>query len=96
MKKIAVTGYYGTGSSAVVDLLSEVDGVEFALGRRYEHTNLNCRDGLFDLEAILYSPNTCFYSRDMALNRFIDEMEKQYKYNFGWYGTYKNIWENNI
>lgn len=89
MKKIAVTGYYGTGSSAVVDLLSEVDGVEFALGRRYEHTNLNCRDGLFDLEAILYSPNTCFYSRDMALNRFIDEMEKQYKYNFGWYGTYK-------
>lgn len=89
MKKIAVTGYYGTGSSAVIDLLSEVEGIKPALGIRYEHTNLDCSGGLFDLEARLFHPNAGFYSRDIALNDFIDEMQKQYKNNFGWYGSYK-------
>ncbi len=89
MKQIAVTGYYGTGSSAVVDLLSEVDGVKCALGNRYEHTNLNCAGGLFDLEARLFHENSNYYNRDIALNDFYNEMLKQYRYNFGWYGAYK-------
>lgn len=91
MKKIAVTGYYGTGSSAVIDLLAEVGGVSCALGRRYEHTNLNCAGGLFDLEARLYHENANYYSRDIALNDFYNEMYKQYRYNFGWYGSYKKL-----
>ena len=33
MKNIAVTRYYGTGSSAIIDVLSEFKGVKFALGR---------------------------------------------------------------
>lgn len=91
MKNIAVTGYYGTGSSAVIDFLSEIEGVKYALGIRYEHTNLNCRDGLFDLGAILYSNDTNYYSRDMAINRFYNEMYKQYINDFGWYGSYKKL-----
>ncbi len=89
--KIAVTGYYGTGSSAVIDLLSEVEGVSCALGNRYEHTNLNCAGGIFDLEARLYHENADYYSRDIALNDFYNEMYKQYRYNFGWYGSYKKL-----
>ncbi len=91
MIKIAVTGYYGTGSSAIIDLLSEMDGVKFALGRRFEHTNLLCRDGLFDLATILFSDSTNYHSRDMAINRFKDEMYKQYYNDFGWYGSYKRL-----
>lgn len=91
MKKIAVTGYYGTGSSAVVDLLSEVQGVSYALGIRYEHTNLDCAGGIFDLEARLFHENADYYSKDIALNDFYNEMLKQYKYNFGWYGSYRKI-----
>lgn len=91
MKKIAVTGYYGTGSSAVIDLLSEVQGVSPALGARYEHTNLNCAGGIFDLEARLFNGNADYYSRDIALNDFYNEMYKQYRYNFGWYGSYKKL-----
>ncbi len=91
MKKIAVTGYYGTGSSAVIDLLAEVEGVSCALGIRYEHTNLNCAGGLFDLEARLFHDNADYYSRDIALNDFYNEMYKQYRYNFGWYGSYKKL-----
>ncbi len=89
MKRIAVTGYYGTGSSAVIDLLSEVSGVTCALGSRYEHTNFNCAGGLFDLEARLFDDNADYYSRDIALNDFYNEMRKQYYNNFGWYGSYK-------
>lgn len=89
MKRIAVTGYYGTGSSAVVDLLSEVSNVKCALGSRYEHTNLNCAGGLFDLEARLFHENSNYFNRDIALNDFYNEMLKQYRYNFGWYGSYK-------
>lgn len=91
MKKIAVTGYYGTGSSAVVDLLSEVSGVRCALGKRYEHTNLNCAGGLFDLEARLFHDNADYYSKDIAINDFYNEMNKQYRYNFGWYGSYRKL-----
>ena len=91
MKNIAVTGYYGTGSSAVVDLLSEVQGTKCALGIRYEHTNLNCAGGIFDLEARLFHDNADYYSKDIALNDFYNEMLKQYKYNFGWYGSYKKM-----
>ena len=91
MKKIAVTGYFGTGSSAVIDLLAEVEGVSCALGIRYEHTNLNCAGGLFDLEARLFHDNADYYSRDIALNNFYNEMYKQYRYNFGLYCSYKKL-----
>lgn len=91
MKKIAITGYFGTGSSAVMDLLAEVEGVSCALGIRYEHTNLNCAGGIFDLEARLFHENSDYYSRDIAINDFYNEMYKQYRYNFGWYGSYKKL-----
>lgn len=48
MKIVTVTGYYGTGSSAVTDLISELDNVH-SLGD-YEIRFLHDPDGLSDLE----------------------------------------------
>ena len=89
MLNIAVTGYYDTGSSAVLDLLAEFDGVSYAVGDRYEHYVFMAKAGLFDLESRLYGKNSNYMIQDIAINDFIDEMYKQYKYDFGWYGSYK-------
>ncbi|MDA3850451.1 MAG: hypothetical protein PF447_04195 [Spirochaetaceae bacterium] len=65
-KKVIIGGFAGSGSSAVVDLLSEVEG-HYTLGREFRLTN--DPDGIIDLEHSLldsWSP----YKSDMALKRF--------------------------
>lgn len=86
---VAVTGYVGTGSSAVVDLLKEFDccGVTFG-EREYEHIPFYADNGLFDLGAILMNVNSSIRS-DTAISSFIERMEWLNNHNFGWFGSYK-------
>lgn len=90
-QNVFVTGYYGTGSSAVIDLMSEYDGVECAIGRRYEHSLFLCRGGLLDLYDRCFGGMTNRMIRDNAINGFIDEMYRQNDNDFGWYGSYKKL-----
>ncbi len=88
---IAVTGYYGTGSSAVLDFLSEFKNNKCAIGNRYEHYSFLGQNAIIDLENRLFSDGTNYMIRDYAINQFLDEMNRQYKYNFGWFGSYKKL-----
>lgn len=87
---VAVTGYVGTGSSAVIDLLKEFDVCGVALGedRDYEHIPFYADNGLFDLGAILMNVNSSLRS-DTAISSFIDRMDWLNNNNFGWFGSYK-------
>ena len=89
--KIAVTGYYGTGSSAVIDFLSEFKNVSCAIGNRYEHYPFLGQNAIFDLENRLFDENSNYMIRDYAINEFIKEMKRQYEHNFGWFGSYKKL-----
>ena len=91
MNNIFVTGFYGTGSSAVIDLLSEFDGVDVALGRRYEHCLFLGQSCLLDMYQRLFGPVSNRMIQDRAINDFIDEMKRQNNYDFGWYGSYKKL-----
>lgn len=88
---VAITGYYGTGSSAVIDLLREYEFVKvepFELP--YEHVVFYRHNGLFDLYNLLLHGNT-IYSSDKVISSFLKEMEKLNKYDYGWYGSYKKL-----
>ena len=93
MNNVFVTGFYGTGSSAIIDLLTEFENVEIALGKRYEHALFLCHDGLLDLEQRLFGANSNQMIRDVAINEFIKEMYKQNDNYFGWYGSYKYMFD---
>ena len=94
MKNIAVTGYYGTGSSAVLDFLEEYSNVSLAPIEKesadYEHVLFYYAGGLFDLCNQLMHGNTVMGS-DAAINRFIDSMNRLNDYNYKWYGSYKTM-----
>lgn len=94
MKNIAVTGYFYTGSSAVIDFLEEYDNVSLVPVRRdtsvYEHVLFYYSGGLFDLCNQLMHGNTIMGS-DSAINRFIDSMNRLNDNRFRWYGSYKNL-----
>ncbi len=92
--KIAVTGYYGTGSSAVIDFLSEFKSVKCAIGNRYEHYPFLGQNAIFDLENRLFDENSNYMIRDYAINEFIKEMKRQNDHNFGWFGSYKKLFKN--
>lgn len=94
MKGLFVTGFYGTGSSAVVDLLSEFDGVNISMGRRYEHCPFLGQDGLLDLYQRAYGKYANRMTQDRAINDFIEEMRRQNDNDFGWYGSYKKAFGN--
>lgn len=89
---VAVTGYVGTGSSAMIDLLREYKGVSIVPEERssYEHQVFYRSGGLFDLLAIL-SQGTSPVCSDQIINRFIDTMYNMYQYDYVWYGGYKNL-----
>ena len=89
---IAVTGYFGSGSSAVIDLLREYNhsGVVPAIGRTYEHVAFYYPGGLFDLCTLLSNGNTPQGS-DMAINHFLDSMKRLNDNNFDWFGSYKHL-----
>lgn len=87
---VAVTGFYGTGSSAVLDYLREFDDVGFVPENisGYEHVALYEPGGLFDLGAVLRFSNT-LYNSDVAMGRFVESMYRLNDTDFGWYGSYK-------
>ena len=92
---VAVTGYYGTGSSAVTDLLREykkTSVVPFS-DKNYEHTVFYVSGGLFDLCTLLTHGNSPFTS-DMVMNNFIDAMDRLNKYDFVWFGSYRKLFGN--
>lgn len=89
---VAVTGFYGTGSSAVIDLLREYTSVKVVpeIGRLYEHMPFYVSGGLFDTCTLLLHGNTPLGS-DKIINNFIDAMDRINRYNFGWFGSYKSL-----
>lgn len=95
-KYITVTGYYGSGSSAVMDLLMEYScngsKVMNKIGG-YEHTTLYHPGGLFDLEDKLLIGNDMYRSNE-AIRTFRKEMLRLNKYNFGWYGSFGSLFGN--
>ncbi len=88
---IAVTGYYGTGSSAVLDLLSEYEGCSEAGLHSYEHIPFYYPNGLFDLEYKLLYCNDPHRS-DEAIKSFRKAMYELNEKDFGWCGSYKKMY----
>lgn len=93
---VAITGYYSTGSSALVDLLKEYDNTAIAspVDGDYEHMAFYSPGALYDLGAILLGDSRCPYTSDMAINHFIESAKRLYEHDFGWYGSYKKYYGN--
>lgn len=89
MINIAITGYYATGSSAMIDLLAEYDNVQVVpYGiKNYEHVPFYINGGLFNLCAILTRGNAPLVS-DAAVNDFVDAMKHLNNNDFRWFGGY--------
>lgn len=87
-----ITGFFGSGSSAVFDLLEEYscNTTGFKDGRAYEHTTFYTPGGLFDLEDKLFWGNDLHRS-DEAILTFKKEMKRLNDNNFGWFGSFKNL-----
>lgn len=89
LNKIVVpTGYMGSGSSAITDLLQEVDNY-IAPNDNFEYVFLHCPDGLFDLEDKLLISNNSFRS-DEALHSFVSCMEDLYRKKHYWVADYES------
>lgn len=86
-KIIVPTGYMGSGSSAVTDLLREISCFENNNGS-FEFIFMHCPDGLFDLEDKLLYGNNAIRS-DEAIHRFRAMMLCLYKCKNYWPGMYK-------
>jgi len=90
MNKIIIpTGYMGSGSSAVTDLISEFKGYSADNGS-FEYVFLHCPNGVFDLEDKLLIGNNATRS-DEAIHSFRDMMEQLYKTKFWWPANYKKF-----
>lgn len=87
MNKIIVpTGYMGSGSSAITDLLSEIDGYDADQGT-FEYVFLHCPNGVFDLEDKLLIGNNALRS-DEALRTFRATMKQLFDKKYWWVGHY--------
>ena len=92
-KIIVPTGYMGSGSSAITDLLSEVEGINAKKGT-FEYVFLHCPNGVFDLEDKLLHGNNAVRS-DEAIHEFYHTMRQLYDKKYWWVGHYKeNVGEN--
>lgn len=90
MNKIIIpTGYMGSGSSAITDLVAEFKDCKNEF-KSYEYVMLHCPNGLFDLEDKLLNGNNAIRS-DEALRTFELQMKKLYDKKFWWVGNYKKI-----
>ena len=89
---VAVTGYYNTGSSAVLDLLQEYRHVSMvpAIGRQYEHVVFYTSGGLFDLCTLLTHGNSP-HTSDMVVNHFVQAMKRLNDYDMVWFGSMKKL-----
>lgn len=89
MKNIVIcTGYMGSGSSAVTNLLSEINGYNNDNGE-FEFVLMHAPDGVFDLEDKLLVGNNALRS-DEAIHRFIKCMCDLYDKKHYWVSGYKN------
>ena len=86
-KLIVPTGYMGSGSSALTDLISEFEGYAADNGS-FEYVFLHCPEGLFDLEDKLLLGNNALRS-DEAIHSFEKRMMQLYKSKLWWVGNYK-------
>lgn len=89
---LAITGYMGSGSSAVIDLLEEYETIFSApqIGRTYEHIPFYFRGGLFDLyNSLKYGCSPI--NSDANINRFIASMKLLNDNKFTWCGNYKSL-----
>lgn len=90
MKRIVVpTGYMGSGSSAITDLIAEFKDCQNEY-KTYEYVLLHCPNGLFDLEDKLLIGNNAIRS-DEAIRSFELQMKKLYNKKFWWVGNYQKI-----
>lgn len=90
MNKIIVpTGYMGSGSSAITDLIAEFKDCQNE-HKSYEYVLLHCPNGLFDLEDKLLRGNNAIRS-DEAIRSFELQMNKLYNKKFWWIGNYEKI-----
>ena len=85
---VIAMGYSGTGSSAIIHLLSEYDGFTDCGLRKYEHLPFYTPHGLFDLEDNLLLNNS-LYQSDAAISDFLLAMKRLNDNDFGWFGGYK-------
>lgn len=91
MRRLIIpTGYMGSGSSALTDLISEFEDYEAPLGS-FEFVFMHCPNGVFDLEDKLLLGNNALRS-DEALRSFSGAMEELDRTPFWWVGEYrKNV-----
>lgn len=88
MNKIIIpTGYMGSGSSAITDLIGEFVGYEAPQGD-FEYVFLHCPNGLFDLEDKLITGNNALRS-DEALRTFRSAMYELHGNHLWWPSNYK-------
>lgn len=86
-------GYSGTGSSALVHLLSEYSNCTKGKLGTYEHILFYTPNGLFDLEDRLLLNNS-IHGADGAISEFRKAMMRLYNVNFGWFGGLKKLYGN--
>jgi hypothetical protein len=85
-KILVPAGYSGSGSSAVTDLVSELEGFDINTGS-YEYVFTHCPNGLFDLEDKLLLGNSSWRS-DEAIHSFLKCMHRlHYERNY-WFSDY--------
>ena len=95
MKKIIVpTGYMGSGSSAVTDLLKEYPVLN-TKNSDFEFVFLHAPNGVFDLENKLLNNNNALRS-DEAIKSCRSFMNSLYKYRGWWVAGYNNAISNNF
>lgn len=88
MNRIIIpTGYMGSGSSAITDLIGEFDGYKSLTGS-FEYVFLHCPDGVFDLEDKLLIGNNALRS-DEAIHKFEECMNDLFHRKFWWVANYK-------
>ena len=86
---IVPTGYMGSGSSAITDLVSEFSDCQNE-HKSYEFVLMHCPNGVFDLEDKLLRGNNAIRS-DEAIRSFEKQMNKLYNKKFWWVGDYEHI-----
>lgn len=87
-KVIIPAGYMGSGSSAITDLISEIDGYDNKNGS-FEYVFMHCPGGFFDLEDKLLIGNNALRS-DEALHTFYYTMKNLYENKHYWVADYSN------
>lgn len=86
---VVTSGYMGSGSSAMTDLLTEIEGYKNTTNS-FEYIFMHCPGGLFDLEDKLLWGNNALRS-DEAVHVFFETMQDLYcKPNY-WPSGYKDF-----